>query len=293
MLRSHLTNFPFSKFVIIQDTLQERGKPIFDFVLKTHLERSRHKIHYFVFHENFSQVKSNIGNENDVILHDFVTDSKGWNYARWGSDGWDSVNTPKVFEEVVKNVNEKDVVFVDSLAHVIYLYGLAETYRLFSYLKVETGVAQIITVLHLDLLMEDVKAEKLFEHLCTFSLHLDPKFNSDNGRIQYVFKKLGGKIIKEIEEYWFEDGILFSKKIERLDPKKLLEKSTPVDVNPETLSTFKIALSDKDKASRDSLVLPYLPNSEQTDSQDGGRIFYQFDEIDDWDEEDPDDDLDI
>ncbi|KAF0292693.1 hypothetical protein FJT64_009314 [Amphibalanus amphitrite] len=47
--------------------------------------------------------------------------------------------------------------------------------------------------------------------------------------------------------------------------------------------------------SRDRLVLPYLrPEQGGGDSGPGtGQIFYQPDAADDWDEEDPDDDLDI
>lgn len=58
---------------------------------------------------------------------------------------------------------------------------------------------------------------------------------------------------------------------------------------PENLTTFKISLEDKDKESRDKVVLPYLPQSSSGES----KIFYDFDHVDDWDEEDPDDDLDI
>lgn len=59
---------------------------------------------------------------------------------------------------------------------------------------------------------------------------------------------------------------------------------------PESLTTFKISLDEKEKQLRDKLVLPYLPiRSEEPVS----RIFYEFDNVDDWDEEDPDDDLDI
>lgn len=50
-----------------------------------------------------------------------------------------------------------------------------------------------------------------------------------------------------------------TKKIEKIDPRKLLEKSVHPEINPDTLSTFKIGLSDKDKESRERLVLPYLP----------------------------------
>ncbi|XP_043222775.1 elongator complex protein 5-like [Amphibalanus amphitrite] len=61
------------------------------------------------------------------------------------------------------------------------------------------------------------------------------------------------------------------------------------------LTTFSLQLSETEKQSRDRLVLPYLrPEQGGGDSGPGtGQIFYQPDAADDWDEEDPDDDLDI
>lgn len=61
------------------------------------------------------------------------------------------------------------------------------------------------------------------------------------------------------------------------------------------LTTFSLQLSETEKQSRSRLILPYLrPEQGGGDSAPGtGQIFYQPDAADDWDEEDPDDDLDI
>lgn len=282
MLRNYLTSIPCTKFVLIEDTVHEKGKPIFDFLLKTHLERPNNRIHYFVFQEPFVRAKSRLGNEH-LVLHDFVSNNLGWN------------KLPEMcyFEDIVKHVGVNDIIFIDSLAHTIYEYGLAETYRILNLLKNNAGVQQIIALLHQDLLEEKLKIVQSFEHLSTLNINLESRSGTSNKRIQYTYKKVGGKIINETEEFWFEGEKLITKKNEKLDPKQILEKSVPSEINPETLSTFKIGLSDADKKSRDELVLPYLPKHESRDNQQSGNIFYKFDEVDDWDEEDPDDDLDI
>lgn len=77
--------------------------------------------------------------------------------------------------------------------------------------------------------------------------------------------------------------------MKKLDVQKLIQENINATL-PENLTTFKISLDDKEKQSRDKLVLPYLP--QKTDATDT-KIFYEFDSVDDWDEEDPDDDLDI
>ncbi|XP_056633141.1 elongator complex protein 5 [Diorhabda sublineata] len=282
MLSNYLTSIPCTKFVLIEDTVHEKGKRIFDFLLKSHLERPNNRIHYFVFQEPFVRVKTRLQNEN-LVLHDFVSNNLGW----------DQLPEMCFLEDMIKDVGVDDVIFIDSLAHTIYEYGLAETYRILNLLKNNAGVQQIIALLHQDLLEEKFKILQSFEHLSTLNLNLQDRSGSSKKIIQYTYKKVGGKVIKETEEFWFEGEKLITKKIEKLDAKQILEKSVPSQINPEKLSTFKIGLSDADKKSRDELVLPYLPKHESEENQQSGNIFYKFDDVDDWDEEDPDDDLDI
>lgn len=58
----------------------------------------------------------------------------------------------------------------------------------------------MIAVLHEDILEESKKTIQCLEHLSTCSLKLVPKSESYNRRILYVYKKIGGKIIKQVKE---------------------------------------------------------------------------------------------
>lgn len=68
---------------------------------------------------------------------------------------------------------------------------------------------------------------------------------------------------------------------------KVLEPS----VDPESLATFKINFEDEELEARNALKLPYERTSNEISAS--GRIIYNPDSDDDFDEEDPDDDLDI
>ncbi|XP_028140300.2 elongator complex protein 5 [Diabrotica virgifera virgifera] len=282
MLRNYLTTIPYTKFVLIEDSVHARGRPVLDFLLKTHTQRPKNKIHYFVFQEPFGRAKNRL-EHNNLVLYDCVSDKLGWSNEAKIND----------LESLIKAVASNDVVFIDSLVHVMYEYGLAETYRILNILKNQIGVHQIATILHQDLIEDKLRIHQLLEHLSTLTLSLQHKEDVEKGRIIYTYKKLGGKVVKQVEEFWFEGENLVTQKIDKVDPKQIIEKALAVDINPETLSTFKIGLSDADKKSRDGLVLPYLPKQENQEKVENGRIFYEFDAVDDWDEEDPDDDLDI
>ncbi|KAJ8982231.1 hypothetical protein NQ317_013533 [Molorchus minor] len=282
MLKSYLTKQPYTKFILIEDTLQEQGKQIFHYLVKTHIDKGQYKVQYFVFHENFPRLRSTFTNTINVCLHDLTGDVCGW----------DENEERKDFESSISELNGGDVVIVDSLAHAIYQYGLGETYRLINNVK-NQGVQQIIALLHTDLLKEKEKICSLFEHLSTLNLNIEPKFISENRRAQYTHKKSGGKVITQIEEYKFEGTNFVTQKIEKPSVKKLLDSTQMPQADPESISTFRIGLTDEEKISRDQLVLPYLPKSETQTGKEEGKIFYEFDQRDDWDEEDPDDDLDI
>ena len=74
-------------------------------------------------------------------------------------------------------------------------------------------------------------------------------------------------------------------------------------------TTFRLDLSEKEREARDKLVLPFLREKQQEETEDEGvriqqqqqakdtttcgKIYYSPEEVDDWDEEDPDDDLDF
>lgn len=110
---------------------------------------------------------------------------------------------------------------------------------------------------HSDLL-EDEKILNNFQHLSTFSISVEPKFKSNRPRIAYTYKKSGGKVVKQIEEFYFENGVLKTEAIKKIDVQKLLQ-DTIEEIEPDKLTTFKISLKDDEEKAKASVVLPYLP----------------------------------
>lgn len=71
---------------------------------------------------------------------------------------------------------------------------------------------------------------------------------------------------------------------------ELITKVLEPSIDPESLATFKINFEDEELEARNALKLPYEKTSVEVPA---GRIIYSPDSDDDFDEEDPDDDLDI
>ncbi|KAF7274337.1 hypothetical protein GWI33_012994 [Rhynchophorus ferrugineus] len=282
MLKSYINTIPYTKFILIKDSVESKDGKLFEYMVKQHVNKKEHKLHYFVCEGVFKKAQQKYVNEPNIILYDYVTNSGGWMPE----------NIQENFSDKLAKLGENDIVVIDALTNIIFQYGVTETYRSLNYLKNKKVIQQIIAVLHKDLIEGDEnKTCMFFENLSTLCITVEPKFMSDNRRLHYLYKKSGGKIMQEIEEYRFEGDNLLTSKISKPSASSLLERSAQPNINPENLSTFKIGLTEKEKISRDKVILPYLPSANEKESE--GQIIYQLDEMDDWDEEDPDDDLDI
>ena len=71
-----------------------------------------------------------------------------------------------------------------------------------------------------------------------------------------------------------------------------------MQVDPTQNLTFNLKLTDNERRARSNLKLPYMYHEEKksevaVNSVGEGKVFYQPDEADDFDEDDPDDDLNI
>ncbi|KAB0791145.1 hypothetical protein PPYR_02945 [Photinus pyralis] len=259
-LRTFLSTTPLSRFVLIEDCLEHEGKDLLESVLRLQTKQNDN-VHYFQFEGLFTP-------RSNFTCYDCVSNCKGW---------LEPYTDPFLNVAQIKN---QPIIVVDSLVHAVHLYGFKVVYNILKELVLNKECARVIAIFHEDL---DDNILQYFDHLSTFSIQLQPNSN----RVLYVYKKPSGKVIRQIEMYSTNNGILDSEKITVADAKKLVQEVS----NPENLATFKIGLNDQEKVLRDKVVLPYVYRD--VDEKGGGKITYEFDETDDWDEEDPDDDLDI
>ena len=104
-----------------------------------------------------------------------------------------------------------------------------------------------------------------------------------------------GKVEKSLYDFTIEDAKVKSI-VETKAKNKIIAAgidTTEAVVKDEAssmpISSFNLSLSDKEKEDRQQLEMPFWKKPEKS----GSKIEYIPDENDDWDEEDPDDDLDF
>ncbi|XP_017786737.1 PREDICTED: elongator complex protein 5 [Nicrophorus vespilloides] len=279
MLPTYLKNKPPPKCVLIQDSVKVKGNNFLKHIINNH-KKFNGVVKQLYLEFEYNRSLNDDGLLKNVEKHDFIQECEN---QRTADDQ---------IKEILSLINQEScIVIIDSMAHMIINFGKDKTYSLVHKLKQSNKVVQVVSILHMDMFNENDGIFKYFNHLSTLSMKLSPMFMSEWPRVNYTYKKVAGKIIEENEQFSFVNGELVTKAIEKLDPKTLVQ--TAPAVIPEALTTFKISLNESDKKLRDNFTLPYLPKDETVKQEGGGLIHYEFDDIDDWDEEDPDDDLDI
>ncbi|KAK4872223.1 hypothetical protein RN001_016347 [Aquatica leii] len=258
MFTAHLNNNPLSKFILIEDCIKQPSKSFLRVLIDSHTKYG--KILYFTF-EGVYKIIPNVTTTYDCVSN---------------CNGWLASHRTDFMQQVKAITTDSSVIVIDSLVHAVMQHTFRKIYTTIKELMDNKNILRVIAVFHVDL---ENSTLRYFQHLATMQLILQPE-----ERISYVYKK-GRKVIAQTESYRIENGILKCEQIKPVTAKVLLQ-----NLNPEELSTFRISLNDNEKELRNQVVLPYLPKE---NDKGEGQIFYEFDQVDDWDEEDPDDDLDI
>lgn len=179
--------------------------------------------------------------------------------------------------------NSKSSIVIDSVNQMALHMGWSECLNCIKKLQGSSNINRLILILHKDCVSHGSKLQTHLNHLVNVIISFS---NTKSSNIFVTIKK-GNKVIRseEIISYDSNQSML------RLTPVVAEVKKEETDEKPlpANLSTFKIEVDQTDKIQKYNLKLPYM--SKIHDGQ--SKVYYEPDAVDDWDEEDPDEDLDI
>lgn len=309
MIENILNGKEQSKIVLIQDTIEESGYPLATCCLKS-LSSRFDQVHLLCFDISPQTFKKVLPEEtlSRCTFHDFSSDPLGWL-----ENGHVSVKSTDFIHSLQKHPTLRNscsqgqqiAVMLCSITNLLIHRSPSYTCRLLhrlvdTYTSPFSGVTvgQVVCVVHSDLHGEHLLSQ--LAYIATSVITLQNNSTSNTFMNCHVLHhKTTGKILQINEQF-------------RLSPTYELKdlmvvKPAAVSVtdehqpDPTANLTFKLNLTDKEKSDRSRQVLPHikiqnLPQEIKTSCEEGeggGQIFYEPDDADDFDEEDPDDDLDI
>ena len=140
-------------------------------------------------------------------------------------------------------------------------------------------------------------AQELFTYMKTTSNLIEKgglakiEWRKKSGKVQYETNGfcLGSKglIIIEAAELTGENIM------EQVSMEVETQQPQPQQPDPTANLSFNLSLTDNQRRAKDKVELPYMKIQEQQQQSNSGVIYYEPDAGDDFDDEDPDDDLDI
>ena len=208
--------------------------------------------------------------------------------------GWRSGGDPVKFPDVVYSTVEpgKENIVIDNLTDLLIFYKLSTVTQFIRKIRQSCGRNnKIFFVVHKDCLAAEV-LEDIVKFVTTVINISDIK--SDKlCKIQH--KKPGGRLVNSTEVIKLDTdrNIITSEYKEQVE--KVVEEEEEEEAAVEKLTTFSLGtIKQTEKEAKEKLVLPFYKEGQvKISGESNSKIYYEPDSGDDWDDEDPDDDLDF
>lgn len=287
-----------SKIVLIEDSIDANGRNVLLSYIVS-LSKITEEVHLLLFDvrgQDTQEALKSLGIQN-VKVHKAFTELLQWDRSQ--GIGLHTDIKAYIRERLSPGIKSVAVV-IDSLSplltHTSPSFTCKTLHELAYSEALRSQVQQVVTLLHGDL--HDDNSLSLTHHTCT-TVHKMVPITTPYAMFccNTIHKKVSGKVVKIRESF----NITEEYQVTEVAEVKQMSQNLPADQNqldPTANLTFNLSLSDKEKEARSQVILPYTYNKERQEcvlakSVGEGKIFYQPDEADDFDEEDPDDDLDI
>ncbi|KAI4900169.1 hypothetical protein NFI96_023895 [Prochilodus magdalenae] len=150
------------------------------------------------------------------------------------------------------------------------------------------------------LLHGDLHQQGIIESICHLAstvITVTSGNNAHHAMAKTVHRKKSGKVMREEEFFSVTEDLTLSI-VKGPSQSGHVEMQPDTKADPASNLTFNLRLSEVEREAKEKVALPFVFSQEKKSallkqSQGSGRIIYEPDASDDFDEEDPDDDLDV
>ncbi|XP_075906725.1 elongator complex protein 5 isoform X2 [Nelusetta ayraudi] len=135
-------------------------------------------------------------------------------------------------------------------------------------------------------------------HLATCVITVTPGVRGDETVVKITKRSKSGKVAQDEEIFSIKEDLTVMVQGKTSHPGLKQTNTEEQERDPTTNLTFNLRLSDSEREAKEKLALPFAFSKEKKTAllhsgPGSGRILYEPDANDDYDQEDPDDDLDV
>lgn len=283
-------------FLIIQDSCRYSGRDLLRSFISSALDREE-VVHVLGFEFSEEELKHGLKAPGlrRLHFHNAYSDPLGW------MDHSTFTVNKFCFEDLTHLVKQGPLskpamLIIDSLTWILRHVSPPAVCKTLQQLKKGGAVRAVIALLHADMHQRGTVGSVC--HLATSVVTVSPGIKGNEATAKITRRSKSGKVLQDEEIFSIKEdlSVTILNKPRQLGHKQADSEEQQTD--PTANLTFNLRLSDAEREAKEKLALPFMFSKEKKTAllhpnKGSGWILYEPDANDDYDQEDPDDDLDV
>ncbi|XP_069578985.1 elongator complex protein 5 [Brachyistius frenatus] len=294
MLAELLQGTETGGFLLIKDSCSYSGRRLLRSFIKAALNREE-PVHVLGFENSEEELKDELKTTQRLHFHNAYSDPLGW------TDNPAFTVQRFCFEELARLVRQTShpkpaTLVIDSLSWILRHVGPPAVCRTLQQLKKGGAVRAVIGLLHADVHQRGTVGSVC--HLATSVITVAPGMKGDEAVAKITRRSKSGKVTQDGEIFSIKEDLTVTVQTKASHPGHKQTDPEEQQTDPTANLTFNLRLSVTEREAKEKLALPFVFSKEKKTAllhsgQGSGQILYEPDANDDFDQEDPDDDLDV
>lgn len=283
-------------FVIIQDTADCNGRQLLKGFVNAALKREE-VVHVLGFEVCENEFRAGLDSRctQKLCFHDGYTDPLGWTECPPFTVNQfipQEINTCLRQSEELKEV----ILVIDSLSWILRHHSSAVVCQRLQELRRGGALRSILALLHSDMHQQGIVGSLC--HLATAVILVTPGMSGQHTVAKTTRRTKSGRVTREEEYFSVSEDLTVSIEAQSSRSVDMQVEPEQYETDPAANLTFNLRLSEVEREAKEKLSLPFVFSQEKKSAllqprRGAGRILYEPDANDDFDQEDPDDDLDV
>ncbi|XP_015235008.1 PREDICTED: elongator complex protein 5 [Cyprinodon variegatus] len=296
MLPGLLQGIETGGLLIIQDSSNYSGRDLLKSFITAALNREE-VVHVLCFDVSEEELRDRLKplDTQRLHIHDAYSDPLGWTaHPAFTVQQFNS----KDLTDLIRQTSQQRpaTLVIDSLSWILRHATAPAVCRTLQQLRKGGAVRAIIGLLHTDMHQRGTVGSVC--HLATSLISVAPGVKGNEAVARITKRSKSGKVMQDEEIFCITEDLAVTVLSTSCHPEPKPTNTEEEQADPTANLTFNLRLSDSELEAKQKLTLPFVFSKEKKTAllhpgPGSGRILYEPDANDDYDQEDPDDDLDI
>ncbi|KAM4611531.1 elongator complex protein 5 isoform 1-T2 [Polymixia lowei] len=283
-------------FIIIQDSTSYSGRHLLRSFINAALNRIE-VVHILGFEVSEEELKDGLNGSylQRLYFHNAYVDPLGWTEnPPFTAHQFTTEEITNLFKQTLQP--KPAILVIDSLSWILRHLSAPAICKTLQQLKKGGAVRTIIGLLHSDMHQRGMVGSVC--HLATSVITVTPGVRGNEAVAKTTRRSKSGKIMQDEEIFSIKEDLAVTIQSRPNHPGTTQADPDEPEADPTANLTFNLRLSDTEREAKEKLALPFVFSKEKKSAllrpvPGSGRILYEPDANDDYDQEDPDDDLDV